>query len=206
MKKQALVIVGNEGLSREFVAFFAADKKLEIVGFCGLEENKITDYYGRFLGTSVSPKESGTQDAVIAVANPILKRKLFLEFKALGYNFPTFIHNTSVISQTSTISEGCIIAPNCIVGPEVVIEQHVVLNFGCGLGHDVVVGEFTSINPGVQIGGHTKLGKNCLVGSGTTIVHKQTTGNNCKVASGSAVFSKIPDNSTFIGNPARKCF
>ena len=59
-------------------------------------------------------------------------------------------------------------------------------------------------NPGSQLGGFTHVGNRTLIGSSSTILQGVNIGNDVTVASGSVVFAKVSDNSTVMGNPARR--
>ena len=48
------------------------------------------------------------------------------------------------------------------------------------------------------------MGNRTLIGSGSTILQRVNIGTDVTVASGSVVFAKVVDNSTVMGNPARR--
>ena len=57
---------------------------------------------------------------------------------------------------------------------------------------------------GRQPCGFTHVGNRTLIGSGSTILQRVNIGTDVTVASGSVVFAKVVDNSTVMGNPARR--
>lgn len=52
--------------------------------------------------------------------------------------------------------------------------------------------------------GFTHVGNRTLIGPSSTILQGVNIGNDVTVASGSVVFAKVVDNSTVMGNPARR--
>ena len=80
----------------------------------------------------------------------------------------------------------------------------VFLNSGAMIGHDTVVGDFTSIMPMSAISGNVVIGECCMIGVQTAIRQGLAIGRNCTVGMGSIVLRDVPDDSTVLGNPAKK--
>lgn len=199
-----LLIIGTGGLARELTSW--CGEHFQIVGYSSTNATEHNEFNmpGVLFSSDITPDLVGTDLAVIAIGSPSAKAKIHKQLSRLGFRFPTFIHPSSTISGRAKIGDGVIISPNCVVSPNVTLNDLVYVNFSCGIGHDAVIGCYTQINPGTQLGGFSKIGDKVLIGSGSTILQGITVGNGATVGSGSVVLSRVADNATVLGNPAKR--
>ena len=205
--KKKIVVVGTGGLAREFYSYFSEyDEDISIIGFSSTnhEEHHTYSLPGELFKGDITPLIVGTNEAVIAIGNPMVKKILTARLKSVGFRFPKFIHPKSVVSGRVLLGEGVIVSPNCTISPNVEIKNFSYINFGVGVGHDAVIGEYCQINPGAQLGGFSCVGDETLVGSGSTILSRVEVGSKVTIASGAIVFSRVSDGVTMIGNPAKR--
>ena len=205
MKK--IIVIGTGGLAKEFSSFFSDyDEIVSIVGFSStnLEEHQLFSLPGKLFEDEITPEIVNTDEAVIAIGSPSIKKRISERLRSLGFTFPNFIHPSSVVSDRAIFGEGVIVSPNCTVSPNVHLKDFCYLNFGVGVGHDTILGNYCQVNPGVQLGGFSNIGDETLIGSGSTILHGVKIGTAVTVASGSVVFSRVADGSTMFGNPAKR--
>lgn len=200
------VVIGSGGLAREFTTFFSSE--VNIVGF---SSHKTDDFDssslgGEFFGSNITPDNVGTKYAVLAIASPAAKRDLSSKLKAIGFEFPNFIHSSVINAGGAKLknSEGVIISPNSVLAPNVEFADHVYINFMVGVGHDVKFGSFIQVNPGAQIGGAVSVGNGVVIGSGATILQGLKIRDASTVGSGSVVFSSVREDTTVMGNPAKR--
>ncbi len=78
------------------------------------------------------------------------------------------------------------------------------INFGVHVAHNVKIGKNCLIIANSVIGGSAEIGDNCYIGIGALIKNKVRIGNNVTVGMGAVVLKDIPDNETWVGNPAKK--
>jgi sugar O-acyltransferase (sialic acid O-acetyltransferase NeuD family) len=199
-----LIVIGTGGLAREFCEFFG--DQFKIVAFSSLSPEEHSEYKlpGRCFSDNITPGIVGTNLAVIALSSPYLKKRIHGKLRGQGFSFPVCIHPTSTVSSRAILNEGVVIAPNCLVSTNVVINSASYINFSCGLGHEAEIGSFCQINPGTQIGGGATIGEGCLVGSGATLLNNVRVAQRATIGSGSVVFSRVPENATMMGNPAKR--
>lgn len=205
MKK--IIVIGTGGLAREFTSFFSSySEPIEIVGFSSTNHSEHSSFNlpGVLFNGDVSPESVGTDEAVIAIGSPAVKKRISEKLKALGFKFPSFVHPSSVCSDEANLGEGVVVSPNCVISPNVILNPFSYINFSCGVGHDAIIGSYVQINPGAQLGGGSIIGDCCLIGSGSTVLQGVHIGANATIASGSVVFSRVSESATMMGNPAKR--
>ena len=200
-----ILIAGTSGLAKEVACW--ASSMFEVIGYTTptkSEKNEFNIPGIGFTDDEVTPDKAGTEYILFGIGSLKIRKKLYEIYKKKGFKFPKLIHPTSTVSSSASLGEGVIVAPNCVVSPNVKIGALTYINFQCGIGHDSIIGDFVQINPGSQLGGCCVVGDETLIGSGSTILQGITVGLRATVASGSVVFTKVLDNSTIMGNPARR--
>jgi len=140
----------------------------------------------------------------IGIGNPVLRKKLFDKFIAVGGELTSTISpmasigtfdvnigcgsnvlSGAVFSNGSKIGKGCIVYYNSIIT------------------HDCVIGDFVEISPSVTILGRSKIGSYSQIGSNATILPDIKIGKNVIIGAGSVVTKEIPDNCMALGIPAK---
>ena len=85
---------------------------------------------------------------------------------------------------------------------DTVIENNVVIDHYCHIGHNTFTGKNTIITAGVVMAGGSRIGNNCFIGVHTVVKEKAEIGAYVTTGMGSVVTANIPDNQTWVGNPA----
>jgi acetyltransferase EpsM len=118
--------------------------------------------------------------------------------------FATLIHPTAIIPKGyCKIGFGVLIAPLAQLSPDTTIEDNCILLGNSFLGHDSVMKRFSHITTNAVVGGNVTLGRGSHIGTNSTIRQDINIGEFSIVGSGAVVLKDIPDNSIFIGNPAK---
>ncbi|RAH96572.1 transferase [Acuticoccus sediminis] len=130
-----------------------------------------------------------------------VRRDRYLEGKARGYSFASFIHPDCHIN-TDRIGEHCIILESNIIQPFASIGNNVIIWSGNHIGHHVSVGDHTFIASQVGIAGSTSIGAECYLGGQAGIVHGITIGDRCVVLNAAVVKANLPDDSVVAGEAA----
>ena len=87
--------------------------------------------------------------AIAAFGNNALRRDYTQKIKSLGFDLPTVIHPSAVISPSAHLAAGCIVRENVAVSHTVNIEEGCLLNMGCLIDHNCSVGAYSHIPMGV---------------------------------------------------------
>jgi acetyltransferase-like isoleucine patch superfamily enzyme len=121
----------------------------------------------------------------------------------------SFIFRNTHILPEATIKSGAIIMPGSVVSTNVTLGEFTHVNFNSYVAHDCKIGNFVTISPNVTCCGNTFIGDGVLIGASSSIKQGQPDkprliGRNSILGIGSVLISDIPEDKTFIGNPARE--
>lgn len=210
---EKICIFGSGGFAREVLqiiedinTYLKNSKKYEIVGFLdGNADNhgKIVNGYS-VLGDLNWLETQNEISVIIAIGNPISKRKIATEIKSFkNVRFPTLIHPKAIIGDYNSIGEGTIICAGTILTNNITINDHVILNLACTVGHDTVIESYTTVAPGVNISGNVKIAEGCDLGTNSVIIQGKSIGQGTIIGAGGVVVKDIPENVTAVGNPVK---
>ena len=127
-----------------------------------------------------------------------VRRDRYLEGKARGYAFASFIHPASHV-LTDRIGDHVIILEQNIVQPFAEIGDNVILWSMNHIGHHSRVGSHTFVTSMVGIGGSTTVGEQCYLGGKTGINHGLIVGDRCAVLNAALVKDDLPHDSVITG-------
>lgn len=202
-KKQPVIVVGTGGLAREFHAWFG--DQVDILGFSAdRDDDPVAALLpGKRYDNSVTPDQAGTNQCVVAVSTPHMKRRLHQLLSEAGWEFPTLIHPTAAVAASAQLAPGVIVSPRSVIGSNASIGALSYVNFQVGIGHDAQVGNYVQLNPGSQIGGAALIEDEVLIGSNSAVLQSVRIGRGATVALGAVCFRHVRPETTVIGNPAR---
>jgi len=208
MPRKALIV--GAGSYGEVMLTYLQEANYNIVGFIDDDLKKI--------GTKV-------QDIpVLGSFNDFVKRKFFIDFEVafcsignnkirvnylsglqmLGYETPSFIHNSVEITKNTIIGKGCCIFPNCTIMPYTNIEDYTMISVGTSISHHTIIKQGTLLSLGVVIGAYVTIGEQTVVGVGASVKSGPLKiGNNALIGAGAVVVKNVPANSVIVGNPGR---
>ena len=117
--------------------------------------------------------------------------------------FPSLIHQSSVIGISSKVGEGTVVMPKANVGPNSSVGAFCIINTSSSIDHDCYVKGFASLAPGVITGGNVKIGLRSAISIGTTIKHGVSIGDDTVVGASSYVNKNIEDKVVAYGTPCK---
>lgn len=74
----------------------------------------------------------------------------------------------------------------------------------CNIGHNCIIGENTLLTCNVILAGSSEIGNDVYLGIGATVRNTIKIGNKATIGQGAVVVKNVPENETWVGNPAKK--
>lgn len=148
-------------------------------------------------------KRQETLYVIIAIGNPLTKKKIHSRINNPNIHFPVLVHPLVRICESVRIGEGSMICAGCIVTVDIEIGKHVLINVGTVVCHDSKLGDYVSIMPSVNISGEVVIEEAAYLGTGTKVIQQISIGARAILGAGSVVTSSIPADCTAVGVPAR---
>lgn len=208
MKQLIIIGAGNIGKIVCEYACLSPDYavKWEIKGFLDFSGKEISadKNYPPLIGTieSYQPREN---DLFICSFADVRERErgvtILQERKG---EFINIIHPSANICSTAEIGVGNIIGAFSTVSVNTRIGNHVIIQDHCNVGHDSIIKDFCHLYVGNIVSGINEVGPKATLYTGSTVYPKIKIGVDTTIGAGSVVMRVVKDNTTVIGNPAKK--
>ncbi|WP_373355268.1 acetyltransferase [Pseudoroseicyclus sp. CXY001] len=127
-----------------------------------------------------------------------IRRDRYLEGKARGYGFASFLHPGAHILGAE-IGENCVVLEGNVIQPFVRIGPNCIIWSQNQIGHHATIGAHSFIASMVAIAGHVEIGEESYIGGQTGIVHGVTLGRACATLNGAVVAKDLPDGTVVAG-------
>jgi sugar O-acyltransferase (sialic acid O-acetyltransferase NeuD family) len=202
--KKPVVIIGYSGHAYVIIDILLNAGRL-VTGYCDQEEKANNPYHLEYLG-----KESEVAhllqdyDFFACVGHNGIREKIHSQVSQFLGEPVNAIHPSAVISSSVKMGTGIMVAANATLNPLVQLGKGVICNTGSSIDHECVIGDFTHIAPNAVLCGNVTVGNGSFIGANSVIRQGVRIGNNVIVGAGSVVLKDIPDNATFVGNPAKQ--
>lgn len=142
----------------------------------------------------------------LGIGNNFIRSDLVKKILLMGYDLPSLIHPSAIISSSATISQGTIIMPLCVISANSKIAQGVIINSGSIIEHDCIIEEFVHVSPNCALAGGVSVGTMSQIGIGSSIIQNIKVGKKSIIGAGSVVIDNIPDDCTAVGIPCKPIY
>lgn len=146
---------------------------------------------------------TGIRFAFVALGNNRLRQAKSESLIALGFQLPTAMAPSAVISPTASIGSGLAIFGGAVVNAEARIGDFAIINTNASIDHDCLIGEGAHIAPGCTLAGCVEVGARAFLGAGTIAIPGVKIGADCVLGAGSVVVCDVPPGVSAFGVPAR---
>lgn len=204
-----LLILGAGGMGKTIYSIAKGSlgygKDFRIKGFLDIRNDDWnTEIYPPIIGSEDEYEIQENDVFVCSVGDVFLKKRICEKMKARGAVFFSLIHKNAVIRDNVKIGDGTIVADFAIVGNDAIIGENVLVLVYANIAHDCVVGDYCRIDAHSMLIGGVKIGNSVTVHTASVLSHKVTVGDNSKVGAMSLVLTKVKENTTVWGIPAKK--
>lgn len=202
--KKNIAIIGYSGHS--YVLLDAAERMgVDIAFYCEREAAKNNYFNLHYLGDE--SMEGFNWDAidqvVIGIGDNLIRQKISEIVVVRGKELLTIVHPSSSISSYVKYGYGNFFAANSTINAFATIGNACIINTGSVVEHQCVIHDAVHIGPGAVLAGNVTVGEHSFIGANTVVKQGITIGRNVIVGAGSVVVKNIPDNETWLGNPAK---
>jgi sugar O-acyltransferase (sialic acid O-acetyltransferase NeuD family) len=206
-----MIVAGAKGLAKELLEIFVQRNELSnLYFFDNVSAEVPARLFDQFkIITSIEEaqllfKNISESSFCLGLGGPLLRHRLYLQFKAIGGELKSVISPKADIGRFDIIiGQGCCILAGVVVTTSVKLGKGCLVNPNATISHDSSLGDFVEVSPGVNITGNCTIGDFSFLGSNAVILPKIRVGTNVIVGAGAVVTKDIPDNSLVVGVPAR---
>jgi sugar O-acyltransferase (sialic acid O-acetyltransferase NeuD family) len=150
---------------------------------------------------------AGQVDLVLAVgAHGVnrLRSERYLEAKARGYGFASYISSRASVWPDLQAGDGCLIFDGAKVNPFAIIGNNCLLGSGIHVSHHAQVGDHCYFAPHAVVAGRARIGQRCFLGVNSSVRDGVNVADRCVLAAGAVVTADTLENGVYMGVPARR--
>jgi sugar O-acyltransferase (sialic acid O-acetyltransferase NeuD family) len=201
-----IVVFGGGGIAEVATAYLERDSPHRIVGYT---VDAAFRHSESFMGKPLVAWE--TLESVfppdrVQLLGPLSYRRLnhfrrdrYLEGKARGYSFASYIHPSCTL-YAEHIGENCFILDNNIVQPRARIGNNVIIWSASIVAHHSVVGDHCFLSSQVGLAGRVVVGECAFFGGQAGLGEEVQVGRDCFFGQGvKVVRGPVPDGSVYLG-------
>lgn len=195
----SLVIVGAGGFGRETLDAFLASGRTPTAF---LDDHRAGETV-RGLPVRAPSEAGGDDEYVVAIADPVARRRLAAQMDAQGLQPVTVIHPRATIAPECEMGVGCVILAHAYVSSSTRLGDHVQVNYNATIGHDAVLDDFVTVYPGANVSGGVHLEAGVTLGSNSCVIQGLRVRAGSFVGAGAVVVRDVGPNLVVKGVPAR---
>ncbi len=206
MLESKIILVGYSGHGY-VVADAALESAMPLFYYSEQKSADVNPYGLKYLGNENENDFEGwnhTCQFILGIGDNKIRCKVAKKILEKEGTILNVIHPSASISKNVKIGIGNFISKNTSINPLVIIKDFCVLNTACVIEHECVISNGVHIAPGAVLAGNVFVDENTFIGANSVIKQGIKIGKNVIIGAGTVVIKDIEDNSTYVGNPARK--
>jgi sugar O-acyltransferase (sialic acid O-acetyltransferase NeuD family) len=200
-----VVIFGTGDFARIAKVYLERDSPYDVVAFSVDEAFRDRD---ELLGVPVVPAEPllethppGEYAMLVAVGFSGVnkaRRAVYERFRALGYEFVSYVSTAAHQVAEVEIGENCFIFEANVLQPFVRVGDNVIMWSGNHIGHDATIGSHCFIASHAVISGNVSVGESCFIGVNATIRDGVTIASDCVIGAGALVMKDTEQGEVYV--------
>lgn len=141
--------------------------------------------------------------AIAAIGEGAKRLALFQRLRESGFQIPTIVHPSAVVSRNAHLGACVFVAPGAIINIGAKIGDAAIVNTGARVDHDCDIGAGSHLAPGATLSGGVTVGERVWLGTGCSVRQNVTIGDDAVIGVGAAVVANLNGGRTYFGVPAR---
>lgn len=206
-----VILIGAGGHARSLLDAIASGG---VARACAVVEKDASRWQTELLGVPVVGGEeivprlrragaNGYTVAIAGLGTATLRKTLFDRWCETGLAPFSVIHPTSHCSPYASFEQGVQVLASTVVNAEARIGHNTIINTGAIVEHDCVIGPHCHLAPRSCLAGAVSVGAQTHIGLGAVVKEGVSIGSNAVIGAGAVVLDDVPDNSVYVGIPAR---
>ncbi len=139
----------------------------------------------------------------VGIGDNVLRQKIYTMAIELGYDIPSIIHPSAMVSRHAIVGLGTIVMTGAVINANAQVGEGCIVSVGSSVDYDCVIADCVQMSPGVAIAGGVNIGARSFIGTGASIIPGISIGEDCLVGAGAAVTKDIESGGRVAGVPAR---
>ncbi|PHS31927.1 MAG: serine acetyltransferase [Alkaliphilus sp.] len=139
-----------------------------------------------------------------SIGNTKLRTKLFEMIEKIGFEIPSIIDDTAIVSKHVRIKKGVFVGKNAVINAGTFIGKGAIINTSATIEHDCKIEEFTHIAPDAVLCGEVQIGANTHIGARSVVKQQSKIGANTIIGMGSVVLKDVKEDIIAYGNPCKE--
>lgn len=146
-----------------------------------------------------SPDDYCLVNGIGSLPGNMLRKKLFVEFKEIGFGFISVVSPHATVSSFARLAEGVQVMAGAVIQAGTVISSNSIINTGAQVDHDCIVGAHSHIAPSATLCGDVTVGDNVHIGASATVLQAIIIENKAIVGVGANVTRNVKPSAKVYG-------
>ncbi len=185
-----IVLVGFGGHAKSVADTIERTGKFKIAGYTDSVKKESNYCYLGDDAVLYQIFEKGVKNAAIALGymgKGSTRGEIYNLLKQIGFNIPTIVDPSAVVSDSVVLGEGTFVGKRAIVNSETKIGKGCIINTGAIVEHECIVGDFSHVSVGSVLCGQVQVGTYAFVGANAVVIQNRKIGERQIVPAGSTV-------------------
>lgn len=204
-----LIIIGAGGMGRTFLDLAREScgygKEYSIKGFIDDDIHALDNFhnYPPILNT-IQDYVVQSDDVFVCSIGGEYRKKCIEKILYKKGKFITMIHKTARIGTNVFLGNGNVVGAFTTIAADAYIGDYNFIQSNIIIGHDVIIGDWNRIDSYVMCVGGIKIGNRNTIHTAAVLNHKVVVGNHTHIGACSFIINNVADDTTVVGNPARR--